>query len=151
MWRQRELAFARQRGLCFYCYCEITLEPNKQNCFVLDHLNPSSRGGGDNTNNRVAACLVCDANKRSRTPLLVETAKQAGLLAPTPSEYKFPRGTPVRKIKGYRYVGLVLGTFDYFPYENVAGEIVERGKFVNVQHGDGHVMHFRENELEEVT
>ena len=52
---------------------------------------------------------------------------------------KFPKGSFVRKIKGYRFAGTVLGTFDY-------ADKPER--FVNVQHIDGWVMHFREHELE---
>lgn len=52
---------------------------------------------------------------------------------------RFPRGSRVRKFKGYKFEGVVLGTFRYKDTET---------KFVNVQHDDGWVMHFRETDLE---
>lgn len=59
------------------------------------------------------------------------------------TENKFNRGDRVRKIKGHRFGGdvgaRVLGTFDYFDSDQ---------RFVNVQHDEGWVMHFREHELE---
>lgn len=60
---------------------------------------------------------------------------------------KFPIGTWVRKIKGYKFEGRSLGTFRYFTAGS-NGALVGDPKFVNVQHADGWVMHFREHELE---
>lgn len=53
---------------------------------------------------------------------------------------QFQNGALVHKTKGYHYEGTVCGTF---PYPNNPGGV----PFVNVQHVDGWVMHFRENEL----
>lgn len=58
---------------------------------------------------------------------------------------QFPIGTRVRKIKGYKFAGRVNGTFKYFDKPE------DTPPMVNVQHDDGWVMHFRENELEEDT
>lgn len=53
----------------------------------------------------------------------------------------FKRGDRVRKIKGYKFEGRVNGSFAYFDKDDAP-------LFVNVQHDDGWIMHFRENELE---
>lgn len=57
---------------------------------------------------------------------------------------KFPIGSRVRKIKGYKFEGRVLGSFDYFDKPDGTPPMV------NVQHDDGWVMHFRENELDAI-
>jgi len=54
-------------------------------------------------------------------------------------EFKFRRGDRVCKSTGYIFEGLVNGSFEYFGKDQV---------FVNVQHPDGWIMHFRESDLE---
>lgn len=61
---------------------------------------------------------------------------------------KFCQGERVRKTKGYKYEGFVNGSF---PYLDPKGQVdATKPLFVNVQHDDGWVMHFRETELEKV-
>lgn len=57
-------------------------------------------------------------------------------------ENKFKRGDLVRKISGYKFEGRVNGTFELFTKPGVF--------FVNVEHPDGWVMHFREKDLEKL-
>lgn len=60
----------------------------------------------------------------------------------SPDERKvdqFPIGSRVRKVKGYKFEGHVLGTFTKRDGRTV---------FVNVEHDDGWVMHFSENDLD---
>jgi hypothetical protein len=78
-WTSRETAFARQRGRCFYCGEPLTLAPAKVNSFVLDHLTPRSKGGPDDLQNRVAACLPCDQAKGDRMPSFSEVARQQAI------------------------------------------------------------------------
>ena len=75
--QMRALVFERQNGLCFYCGYPLM---NAERQFVLDHLVPSSRGGPDGHQNRVAACRPCDSAKRNRLPTQAEREKQRGLL-----------------------------------------------------------------------
>lgn len=74
--------------------------------------------------------------------LLADVAAKAGKeIGPELEACKFPLGTRVRKIKGYKFEGRVNGTFSYFDNPDAP-------PFVNVQHDDGWIMHFRETELE---
>ena len=69
----RAALYERQGGLCFYCGYPLT---NGGRGFVLDHLVPRSKGGGDGPTNRVAACRLCDSKKRDRMPTVEELEKQ---------------------------------------------------------------------------
>lgn len=48
--------------LCFYCQCELTIED-----LTKDHFLPLSRGGGDEIENVVPACLQCNTTKNAMT------------------------------------------------------------------------------------
>lgn len=63
-------------------------------------------------------------------------------LTETPECDGFKLGTLMRKKKGYRFEGTVCGTF---AYPNDPDKV-----FVNVQHVDGWVMHFRDDDLEPI-
>lgn len=69
--RWRHNAFKVQKGLCFYCKCEMVLEPRNKfealrEC-TLDHKLPVSRGGDDHWENVAAACSKCNQNKGDST------------------------------------------------------------------------------------
>lgn len=70
----KDAAYRRQGGVCFYCAKRL------RRPFVLDHLMPKSRGGGNGSINRVAACRPCDAKKRDRLPTLFEMERQRALV-----------------------------------------------------------------------
>ncbi len=55
--------FARDRMLCLYCG---DVFPRSE--LTRDHVVPTSRGGRDNWENVVSACISCNARKGSRTP-----------------------------------------------------------------------------------
>ena len=60
--------FARDRYLCLYCgqHCQ-------RGALTRDHVMPLSKGGRDEWENVVSACLHCNVRKGSRTP------QQAGM------------------------------------------------------------------------
>ena len=65
------------------------------------------------------------------------------------TEFKFKRGDRVRKVKGYKFEGHVNGTFRYFVRaDGILFNDMGKSPMVNVQHDDGWVMHFREDDLE---
>ncbi|MCC6506421.1 MAG: CRISPR-associated endonuclease Cas9 [Alphaproteobacteria bacterium ADurb.BinA280] len=55
--------FARDRHLCLYCGQHF----NRYE-LTRDHVIPTSRGGRDNWQNVVSACLSCNLRKGNRTP-----------------------------------------------------------------------------------
>lgn len=55
--------FARDRHLCLYCGEHYTRAE-----LTRDHVQPVSRGGRDEWENVVSACLACNLRKGSRTP-----------------------------------------------------------------------------------
>lgn len=57
----RRNVLERDRHTCQYC-------GYKGDSLTLDHVLPRSRGGQDNWNNLVAACVSCNINKGNRTP-----------------------------------------------------------------------------------
>ena len=54
----------------------------------VDHLTPRGRGGGDEPENLVAACMRCNVGRRS---------SRAGRTPPLPVRYPSPRVPPPRK------------------------------------------------------
>jgi 5-methylcytosine-specific restriction endonuclease McrA len=64
-------------GPCFYCGDWLANG--------VDHLNPRSRGGGDNPGNLVSACWPCNYEKRDRTASeYYEYRERRAVLATTP-------------------------------------------------------------------
>lgn len=57
----RERIFARDDYTCGYC----STRGGRLEC---DHIIPHSRGGSDDDDNLVTACLPCNRSKRDRTP-----------------------------------------------------------------------------------
>ncbi|HET8763652.1 MAG TPA: HNH endonuclease, partial [Rhodanobacter sp.] len=55
--------FARDRHLCLYCGEHFT-----RGELTRDHVMPVSRGGRDEWENVVSACLACNLRKGNRTP-----------------------------------------------------------------------------------
>lgn len=55
--------FARDSHLCMYCGQQFP-----RHALTRDHVLPLSRGGRDNWQNVVSACLHCNLKKGSRTP-----------------------------------------------------------------------------------
>jgi len=55
--------FARDRHLCLYCG-----EHFNRGELTRDHVHPVSKGGRDEWENVVSACLACNLRKGSRTP-----------------------------------------------------------------------------------
>lgn len=68
-WRAN--AFKSQKGRCFYCACEMVLEPRNKfeelRFCTLDHKLPLSRGGLDHWENSAAACAKCNQDKANKT------------------------------------------------------------------------------------
>ena len=56
----REAALKKQRGLCAYCECQLTLKT-----VTRDHVIPRASGGLDGRNNIKAACGRCNRAKGS--------------------------------------------------------------------------------------
>ena len=72
---RREL-YARDAWTCHYCG-----EPVTEENATLDHLCPQSKGGGDDPENLVTACLVCNSIKSGKTeaeaaPLLLDSMRK---------------------------------------------------------------------------
>jgi len=90
--RSRSLAFARQRGLCFYCELPmwadsasffaakhgITLAQAKQFQCTGEHLLARQDGGDNSESNVVAACRHCNEHRHKYRPAS----------APSPTTYK---------------------------------------------------------------
>src|SRR4249919_3540196 len=90
--RSRSLAFARQRGFCFYCespiwadsaQCfttkyRITLAQAKQFQCTGEHLIARQDGGDNSELNVVAACRYCNEHRHKHRPAS----------APSPTAYK---------------------------------------------------------------
>ena len=55
--------FARDRGLCLYCGQQCS-----RGSLTRDHVQPVSKGGRDEWENVVSACLHCNLRKSNRTP-----------------------------------------------------------------------------------
>ncbi|MBI5835443.1 MAG: HNH endonuclease [Armatimonadetes bacterium] len=88
--------FARDGHRCQYCGAENVV-------LTIDHVLPSSRGGGNDWTNLVASCVACNNKKGSRTP------EEAGMrLRHTPFR---PRTAPC-----IGYARFVVGVRD--PYWN---------------------------------
>jgi len=58
--KHQEFVFRRDGFKCVYCGCMESLS--------LDHVFPLSRGGGNDPDNLVTACLPCNLSKNDRTP-----------------------------------------------------------------------------------
>lgn len=61
--RNSRALFKRDGFTC--AYCGFTFPENQ---LTLDHVTPSSRGGGSGWDNLVTACSPCNNRKRDRTP-----------------------------------------------------------------------------------
>lgn len=69
--------FNATKGHCWYCGTPLALpEPdesrfglysNKGNTFVVDHIHPRHHGGGNDSDNLVAACHSCNSSKRTKS------------------------------------------------------------------------------------
>ena len=53
-----------QKGVCYYCNCEVGREQ-----LTMDHVVPLSRGGKSKKGNIVAACKQCNNKKKYLLPL----------------------------------------------------------------------------------
>lgn len=62
----RAAVFSKNRGLCWYCRCELTLEPRQPNSFTVDHVIAFSQGGSDDIENLVPACRTCNCRKSDK-------------------------------------------------------------------------------------
>lgn len=56
--KQRLALWKRAHGRCWYCGCQTA-----KTFFVLEHVEPFSRGGADSARNLVVSCWECDRNK----------------------------------------------------------------------------------------
>lgn len=81
--KRRYLIWLKYDGRCFECkrllYMrshEVTIVPGAV-MFTIEHLNPRSKGGGNNDENLAAACVRCNSRKGSKvwTPLTLEKGK----------------------------------------------------------------------------
>lgn len=59
----RKAIFERDNNTCQYCGRKTRKER-----LTIDHVIPKSRGGGEEWNNLVLACLECNARKRNKVP-----------------------------------------------------------------------------------
>lgn len=60
--------FAAQKGVCAYCFTEMTLDLGHRNTATIEHCRPKSKGGKTNKFNLIAVCSSCNT-KRSNQPL----------------------------------------------------------------------------------
>lgn len=58
--------FHDQKTLCHYCKEPMTLSHGRLRA-TIDHKLPKSRGGGDEAENLVAACITCNGLKANLT------------------------------------------------------------------------------------
>lgn len=69
----RQAAARRQNGRCWYCGVEMEPAGNSGSLLrrcTAEHLVPRSAGGGETTDNIVAACWFCNTRRhRRRNPL----------------------------------------------------------------------------------
>jgi len=63
----RRRVVERACGLCEYCHSQtiVTGDP-----FTLDHIDPESRGGGDDLGNLCLCCAGCNSYKQARIEAL---------------------------------------------------------------------------------
>lgn len=59
----RKNLWKRDKGLCCYCGCRVSMEE-----YTYDHVIPRSKGGKTSWTNIVVACLKCNHRKADRTP-----------------------------------------------------------------------------------
>jgi 5-methylcytosine-specific restriction endonuclease McrA len=59
--------FEAQKGLCFYCKCEMQMFVSDETEATRDHRTPISRGGAMTGRNVVAACNRCNFAKGDMT------------------------------------------------------------------------------------
>ncbi len=76
----RKLVRQRAKFLCEYCHSPEYLSPDR---FTLDHIQPRSLGGSDDSNNLALACHRCN-ERRSNTIVATdpETQKTTPLFNP---------------------------------------------------------------------
>lgn len=60
----------KQNGKCHYCKFPMLLSgnPTDDDYMTIDHVFPLAKGGLDNANNRVGACLKCNQDKADKLP-----------------------------------------------------------------------------------
>jgi len=56
------MLFQKTGACCYYCGKLLTIES-----YTVDHLTPLSRGGDNNLDNSVPACIQCNAQKSNLT------------------------------------------------------------------------------------
>jgi 5-methylcytosine-specific restriction endonuclease McrA len=60
---------------CEYCGVDLLSHPRLFESFVLDHLQPRSRGGRNGADNLRVACAACDRIKRDAPTQTVDEAR----------------------------------------------------------------------------
>lgn len=83
-WRDRRW----KEGLryCHWCGIKMNRVPNHPKQFTLDHVVPLARGGLDNPNNWVGACLTCNHDRGHAMPEMTDIGLQKGVgLAAVPA------------------------------------------------------------------
>lgn len=82
--------FQRDNHLCMYCGQHF---PDRD--LSRDHVKPLSRGGSDDWNNVIAACIRCNNHKAGRTPEAAGMQLLAIPFTPTHAEYIYLQGRHV--------------------------------------------------------
>jgi 5-methylcytosine-specific restriction endonuclease McrA len=82
--------FQRDGHLCLYCGGSFARHELSR-----EHIRPLSRGGQDNWNNVVAACIRCNNHKAGRTPEQAGMTLLAIPFTPTHAEYIYLQGRNV--------------------------------------------------------
>lgn len=62
--QRRAAVIARDRGACVYCLRKL-----RADAVTIDHLTPTSRGGGEEVENVALACAGCNGEKADMLPL----------------------------------------------------------------------------------
>jgi CRISPR/Cas system Type II protein with McrA/HNH and RuvC-like nuclease domain len=60
--------FRRQKGLCYYCGCEMTRVSHTRLTACMEHVVPISRGGDNSLENVVISCASCNNRKNNKRP-----------------------------------------------------------------------------------
>jgi len=105
---------------CFYCGCEIYEGKDIYNAIdsyhptevaqmaVEDHVHPRSRGGSDEPENMVLACMICNSQKADRTleeyreylKYEQDEREAAGKLMEVADEFDLPESPALQRAAG---------------------------------------------------
>lgn len=81
----RKVVEGRAAGRCEYCLCPARLSPGP---FAVEHIQPSSAGGGDETDNLAWSCSGCNGHKLTATTAAdPRTNRRAALYHPRRDEW----------------------------------------------------------------